>query len=145
MANEFLARGKVTEAKDSVVVFQPSNTNYQIHLQISQPYAGPIGQLVTARIRVKAAKIYTVPSGGGFISPIFGPPKTIQGRALQLDDNVVVIRAGMPITVELPKADSAVDLSDGPLAVGEMVNAVALPGATFELVSQPTSRRGIFC
>ncbi|HEX4053697.1 MAG TPA: hypothetical protein VHX86_05495 [Tepidisphaeraceae bacterium] len=134
MTNGFLARGKVTQTKDSLIVFQPSDTNYELHLQTVRPYTGPIGQLIDARIRAKAAKVYTVPSGGGFISPLFGPPRTIQGRALQLDDKTVVIRAGVPISVELPKADSAVDLTDGPLTVGSLVNAVALPGATFEFI-----------
>jgi hypothetical protein len=133
MANGFIARGKVTEVKDSFVVFQPLDTNYQLHLQTARPYTGPVGQLISARVQAKAAKVYTVPSGGGFISPLFGPPRTIQGRALQVDDHTIVIRAGIPISVELPKADEAVDLSEGPLAVGSIVNAVALPGATFEL------------
>ncbi len=122
------------EVKDSLVVFQPFDTNYQLHLQTVRPYAGPIGQPIDARIRAKAMKVYTVPSGGGFIAPLFGSPRTIQGRALQLDDKVVVIRAGVPISVELPQADSAVDLTDGPLTVGSIVNAVALPGATFEFI-----------
>ncbi len=135
MTNGFLARGKVTEAKDSLVVFQPFDTNYQLHLQTARPYTGPIGQLISARIRAKAAKVYTVPSGGGFISPLFGPPRIIQGRAMQVDDRRIIIRAGVPMTVELPKSDEGVDLSEGPLAVGSIVNAVALPGATFELAT----------
>jgi hypothetical protein len=134
MTNGFLARGKVMEANDSLIVFQPSNTNYQMHLRPTRPYSGPVGQPIDARIQAKAMKIYTVPSGGGFIAPLFGPPKTIQGRALLLDEKSVVIEAGVPIVVEIPQADSGVDLSEGPLAVGSIVNAVALPGATFEFI-----------
>jgi hypothetical protein len=135
MTNGILARGKVTEANDSRVVFQPFDTNYQLHLNTVRPYAGPIGKIVSARIHAKAVKVYTVPSGGGFISPLFGPPKIIQGRALQVDDRMVVIRAGVPVTVELPAADEAVDLTEGPLAIGSIVNAVTLAGATFELAT----------
>jgi hypothetical protein len=134
MSNGFLARGKVVEAKDSTVVFTPADTNYQMHLQTTGAYAGPMGQYVEARIRVKARKVYTVPSGGGFVAPIFGPPKTLQGRALYVDDRQVVIRAGAPIAVDLPSSDEAVDLTDGPVKVGEMINVAALPGATFEYV-----------
>ena len=133
MTNGILARGKVTEANDSRVVFQPFDTNYQLHLKTVRPYAGPIGQLISARIHAKAVKVYTVPSGGGFISPLFGPPEIIKGRAMQVDDRQVVIRAGVPVTVELPATDEAVDLSEGPLAVGCLVNAVTVAGATFEL------------
>jgi len=135
MANGFLARGKVIAAKDSSVVFEPLNSNYQLHLQVASPYKGPMGQLIDARIRAKAKKVYTVPSGGGFISPIFGPPKTIQGRALYVEEGLIVLRAGVPISIELPPSVDAVDLSEGGIAVGSMVNAVTLPGATFELVT----------
>src|SRR5271170_1125044 len=113
MANDYLARGKVVEAKDSMVVFQPSDTNYQLYLQTARPYTGPIGQLIDARLRAKARKVYTVPSGGGFISPIFGSPRTIQGRALHVEDRQIVVRAGVPIAIDLPQSDEAVDLSDG--------------------------------
>jgi hypothetical protein len=135
MSGGFLARGKVVEARDSMVVFQPSDTNYQIHLQTTRPYTGPIGQPIDARIRVKARKVYTVPSGGAFISPIFGPPRILQGRALHVDDRQLIIRAGAPICVELPQLDDAVDLDAGPIAVGSMINVAALPGTTFELVA----------
>jgi hypothetical protein len=135
MDNGFLARGKVLEAKDSLVVFQPSDTNYQLYLQSAQRYTGPINQLIHARIQAKARKIYTVPSGGGFIAPIFGSPRTIQGRALHVEPRQIVVRASIPISVELPAADDALDLSEGPISVGSIVNVVALPGATFELVS----------
>src|SRR5208282_3335393 len=105
MSNGFLARGKVVEAKDSLVVFQPSDTNYQLYLQSARPYTGPIGQIIDARLRAKARKVYTVPSGGGFISPIFGSPRTLQGRALHVEDGMLVIRAGLPVVVELPNSD----------------------------------------
>jgi hypothetical protein len=133
-ATELLARGKVTQVTDGKIVFQPQNTNYEMHLQPSRPYSGPVGQLVSARIRVKARKIYTVPSGGGFVSPIFGPPRTIQGRALKLEGGSVIVRAGTVIEVELPTADDSMDLAEGPIDVGALVNAVALPGATIEFI-----------
>jgi hypothetical protein len=84
-------------------------------------------------IRVVARKVYTVPSGGNFINPIFGPPRTIQGRVRALDGGSMVVQAGMPVHVELPAEASAVELANGPIAVGSLVNVVALPGATFEL------------
>jgi hypothetical protein len=132
MASEFAACGKVTAVKDGQVVFAPSNTNYLLYLQTARPYQGPIDQLISATIRVKARKVYTVPSGGGFISPLFGPPRTIQGRALKVEQGKLVLRAGVPVEVELPASDDAVDLSEGPIKPGTIVNAVALPGAMFE-------------
>jgi hypothetical protein len=135
MSNGFLARGKVVEAKDSLVVFQPFDTNYQLYLQAVRPYTGPIGQPIDARLRAKARKVYTVPSGGGFISPIFGSPRTLQGRALHVEERQIVIRAGVPIAVDLPQPDDAIDLDNGPIEVGAIINVAALPGMTFEFVS----------
>jgi hypothetical protein len=139
-SNGFLARGKVVEVKDTLVVFAPLETNYRLHLQASHRYTGPVNQIIEARIRAKARKVYTVPSGGGFISPIFGSPRTIQGRALLVEDRQLVLRAGFPIAIDLPQSDDAVDLDDGPISVGATVNVVALPGATFELAAAPAAR-----
>jgi hypothetical protein len=132
-AKDFAARGKVTAVRDGLVVFAPTNTNYQLYLQTARQYEGPIGQLISCAVRVKARKVYTVPSGGGFISPLFGSPRILQGRALLVEDSLVVIRAGVAVEIELPTSVDAMDLSEGPIAAGTFVNAVALPGATFEL------------
>jgi hypothetical protein len=139
-SNGYLARGKVVEATDAHVIFAPLETNYRLYLSASQRYTGPLNQIIEARIRAKARKVYTVPSGGGFISPIFGSPRTIQGRALLVEDRQVVLRAGFPIAIDLPQNDDAVDLDDGFISVGVIVNVVALPGATFELAVVPAGR-----
>jgi hypothetical protein len=139
-SNGYLARGKVVEAKDSLVVFAPLDTNYQLHLQTAQRYTGPINQIVEARIRAKARKVYTVPSGGGFISPIFGSPRIIQGRALHVEERQIVLRASVPISIDLPQTEDAIDLDDGSISVGALVNVVTLPGATFELATASAAR-----
>lgn len=127
------ARGKVTAPKDGVVHFAPSGTNYELHL-VTAKAATEFGRLVEGVIRVRARKVWTVPSGGNFIAPIFGPPRTIQGRVKSLSDRELVVHAGVPIVVELPAEAQGYDLARGPIAVGVMVNVVALPGATFEPV-----------
>jgi hypothetical protein len=142
-ASDFPARGKVVSVMDGKVVFAPSNTNYQLHLSVASPYTGPVGQLVDGLIRVKARKVYTVPSGGGFISPIFGPPRTLQGWALYVDDTTVVIRAGAPIVIELPAADDALDLEEGAIRVGAIVNVAATPSVSFQLVSAGLAKSSV--
>ena len=129
----FPARGKVVELKSDVVKFSPANTNYELHLA-APGYAGPVKTPVDGVIRVTARKAYTVPSGGNFISPIYGSPRTIQGRVRSIDGNVIVVHAGTPITVQLPAESSAVELGNGAISVGSLVNVVALPGAAFEWV-----------
>lgn len=133
--SDFVARGKVIGIKEGVVIFSPAGLNYELHFTPLTPYTGPLDQYIEARLRVKARKVYTVPSGGNFVSPLFGPPRTMQGRVLFADEKTVVIRAGAPIAVELPDAADSIDLSEGLIRVGAIVNAVGLPGATFELVS----------
>ena len=63
-----------------------------------------------------------------------GPPKIIQGRVRFADARQLVLHAGVPIVVELPSGDDAIDLGNGPIAAGSLVNVVAMPGATFEAV-----------
>ena len=83
-----------------------------------------------------ARKVMTVPSGGNFVVPIFGPPRIVQGRVRYLSADVLVVHAGTNFVVQLPVSDSAFDLSSGPIAMGSMVNATVLPGATLEVVTR---------
>ena len=131
------ARGKILSVEGRTVVFQPPNTNYKLRLEAQGGLDGaPIGVTVDAIIRVQARKLWTVPSGGNFIEPIYGPPRKIQGRIKYLDDKEMVVQAGTPILVSLPASDEAYDLPEGPLAVGRLVNVSAMPGATIELIKK---------
>jgi hypothetical protein len=65
-----------------------------------------------------------------------GPPKIIQGRVRQVDDQSIIVHAGATFVVDLPGAENAIDLPHGPITVGNMVNVTALPGATIELVTR---------
>jgi hypothetical protein len=129
------ARGKVIEATGGVVKFAPANTTYRLHLS-APAYDGPLNAPVEGVIRVQARKTYTVPSGGNFISPIYGPPRTIQGRVRAVEGNSIIVQAGVPIHVEMPPEASAVELANGAIAVGSLVNVVALPGASFEPINK---------
>src|SRR5690349_12880387 len=134
--HDFPARGKIIEVKNGVVVFQPSNTNYQIWLGVENDAKHEVSkQPIECFIRVEARKVYTVPSGGNFIQPIFGPPKIIQGRVKYADDKTLVVQAGTLIICQLPAAETAIDLSEGKIRVGHMANVVALPGARIELAA----------
>jgi len=141
-STDFPGRGKIVEIRDNIVVFQPSLTNYQIHLQFTGDTKPELSKHpVECLIRVEARKVYTVPSGGNFIQPIFGPPKIIQGRVKYADNKTVVVHAGVPIICQLPDADTAIDLSEGNIRVGHMANVVALRGATIEVLAVETSTR----
>jgi len=130
-SSDFPARGKVLEATTDRVVFAPAGTSYTLHLKPDGPYDGPLDTPVSAVVRVQARKLYRVPSGGSFIQPITGEPRIVQGRVVWLSERQLLLRAGTHVLVDLPPDDSAIELGDGEIAVGSMVNVVALPGATF--------------
>lgn len=133
---DYPAAGRILSIEADAILFNPVNTNYELRLLVPDSPVAPIDERITGLIRVTARKLYTVPSGGNFISPIFGPPRIIQGRIRHLDDRQMVVHAGTPVIVDLPEAVNAHDLANGPLAVGTMVNVVALPGARFEAVAR---------
>ena len=133
-AQAFAARGKVTAVKDGLVHFAPAGTNYELHLA-APGYAGPAGVAMQGAIHLVARKVWTVPSGGNFISPIFGTPRTVQGMIRAIADRSIVVHAGVPMVVELPASESGYDLANGSLRVGAMVNIMVMPGARFEAAS----------
>ncbi len=134
---DFPACGKIIAMENRAVVFAPANTNYEIRLDAEGSLDGAqIGVMTEGLIRLDARKVWTVPSGGNFISPIFGPPRTVQGRIRYLDDNQMVIQAGVPIVVRLPSDPDAYDLVRGPLTVGILVNIAAQSGGTFEWLAK---------
>jgi hypothetical protein len=142
-AAHYTAKGKITAVRDNgVVVFAPAGTNYELHLvSANGKYAGPIGKPVEGIIRVKARKIWTVSSGGNFVSPLFGEPRTIQGRVRHApSDQTLVIHAGTNFHLELPPGDAGVDLTAGPIRAGAMVNVMAMPAPTFELAGAVAGR-----
>lgn len=130
---EGLSRGKITELRDGVAVFAPSNSNYQLHLGCADAVGVTLNTLVDVRITADARKVWTVPSGGNFITPIHGTPRIIQGRVRQLSQTHAVIQSAALIHVKLPEHDHSYDLNHGPIEVGKMLNVTLLPGAALEL------------
>ena len=134
--NQFPARGKITQVlpDGKTVIFQPAGTNYELHLGVLDSDKPQVStRPIDGIIHVKARKVWTIPSGGNFVAPIFGPPKTIQGRVKWLDERLLLVQAGTMFVVEIPASDSAVDLANGAIEAGALVNVTGLPGATLEV------------
>lgn len=131
--SDFAAKGKVLRIEGDAVVFAPSGTTYELLLKGA--YSGPLNVPVSILIRAEARKIFTLPTGGNFVAPIFGPPKVLQGRvrAVSPADNTVVVQAGVPVLLKLPPDDTAIDLNNGAISTRTMLNATVMPGARFEL------------
>jgi hypothetical protein len=123
--------GKVISSQDGIVVFQPTGTRYEFRLAGS--FKGTLNSPVKCTVRVKARKVYTVPSGGSFVAPIYGPPRIVQGQVRKADSRSLIVQAGScSFHVELPHEESGIDLDDGPIFTGRLVNVVCEPGARVE-------------
>lgn len=131
---DFPARGKVIRVEGNVVVFNPAGTTYELHLVNrggQPPAAAPA--TISCHIRGVARKVWTMASGGNFVTPILGTPRVVQGMVRYLDEKTAVIQAGVPFILALPDDSSSFDLINGPVTTGVMINATIFPGATFEL------------
>jgi hypothetical protein len=131
--NDFISTGKIIAFKDGIAVFVPRGTNYEMYLKTSSVDL-PLGTPVNVRIRISARKLWTVPSGGNFVTPIFGPPRIVQGRVRHAENRALVVHATANFIVDLPAADTALDLTEGAITVNRMVNVVALPGAAMDFI-----------
>jgi hypothetical protein len=136
-ATEFPSKGRIREVKDGRAIFLPAGTNYELRLNTASPYAGEVDTPIRALIRGAARKVYTVPSGGNFITPILGEPRIVQGRVLWADEKTIVVQGGANFIIDLPAANSAIDLDEGPIAVNALVNVTIFPGARLEVDSSP--------
>ena len=142
LSSAYVAQGKVKAVRAGGVVFAPVGTNYELHLAVTGgKYEGSIGKPVEGIIRVQARKVWTVASGGNFVSPLFGEPRTIQGRVRHVaSPEALIIHAGTSFHLELPPNDIGVDLTAGPIRIGTMVNVMAMPAPTFELLTVAAGR-----
>ena len=142
-ALDFPARGKVIRVEGNVVVFNPSATTYELRLVNVDGAEMPAvsNAAISCYIRCNARKVWTMPSGGNFVTPIFGPPRVVQGRVRYLEESgLAVVQAGTPIIVTLPGDPVAYDLVNGPITTAAIINATILPGATFELARAAVSQ-----
>ena len=133
---DLATKGIITHVSDggATLVFHPHNTNYMHQLVGDGSITAASGLHVNGVIHVKARKVYTVPSGGGFVQPVLGSPRIIQGRVISLDEKSIVVKAGATFVVELPTGLDTIDLHTGAIHANSLVNVVAFPGAMFERV-----------
>jgi len=140
---DFPSRGHVIEVADQHVVFAPNGFRCRLQLQTRSRYAGPLNVPVNAIVHGVARQLWTIAAGGNFIAPIFGSPRTVQGRVKFISDSEVVVQAGLPIVLQLPQSDMAIDLTNGQMAVGVMINAMVMPGMEFHWLDASPAAGGL--
>ena len=134
---DFPARGKILRIENNLVVFNPAGTTYELHLVAAGgELPAPSARVVSCLIRATARKVWTMASGGNFVTPIFGTPRVLQGRVRYLEDGLAVVQTGVPIVLALPADPTAFDLVNGPIVPAGMLNATIVPGTTIELVRE---------
>jgi hypothetical protein len=126
-----LTRGTVRTASERRLVLGVDDTNYELHLDCQAELVA--GQRVEGKVIVGARKVWTVSAGGSFISPLAGTPRVIQGRVKAVDGKRLIVQAGATVCVDLPDDRSSLDLMNGEVTPGVMVNVTTLAGARFEL------------
>jgi hypothetical protein len=138
--SDFPARGKIIRVEGNTVVFNPAGTTYELHLvnRGPAPVASPAN--INCQIGGVARKIWTMASGGNFVTPILGTPRMVQGMVRYLDEKIAVIQAGVPFVIALPPDATSFDLINGPISPGVMINVTLMPGATFELAREAVAQ-----
>ena len=133
-----LFRAKLVEKDAERVVVAIPATNYRLYLAVDSPLDAAVGQTVTGRIHARAGKIDLVRSGGRYIEPVFGRPRRLQGRILeigpgpdQLTVNCVAPFVCTVTTDQDPRAfqrDQLIHFDIGPNAIFEPIAGPAPAG-----------------
>lgn len=130
-----VARGVLLETSDVDgeirIVLAIPNSDYRLHLVLNSTGRDlKIGRALHGRIDVQAHRIDVSGTGGQFIDPVMGRPRTIQGRirAIESNANVLVIQATVPIRAHLRRPQHAQDFEPG-----QLVQFNVDRGATFTI------------
>jgi len=127
-----ISEGVLKDAGDGTITLAKPGTNYALELVTLEPVAKPAGAKIRGEIRVQAARMDVIASGGKYIEPVAGPPRRVAGRIVEVDAraNLVIVDVG-PFTVvctphPLQKASK--------FAVDQMVTMGIRPGASFKAI-----------
>ena len=104
-------------------------TDYALELAIDPEAVIEPGGMVTGEIRVEAARIDTIKTGGRYIEPLAGPPRRVAGRVIEPDPhaNVIVVDAGpFPVVCTPSHPQRSKDFEHG-----QLVTMGVRPGAVF--------------
>ncbi len=127
-----IVEGVLRATGDDFVSLAKAGTEYVLDLVVESPVGKEPGEKVRGEIRVSAAKITVIETGGKYIEPLVGTPRRVAGRIVEIDGraNLLVVDAGPFVVVCTP----------GPLQkaarfeVGKMVTMGVKPGASFKAI-----------
>jgi len=127
-----IARGVLMEIKETdegrEIILAIPNSDYRLHLVPTGEITTPVGRAIHGRIDLNARRIDVCGTGGQFIDPVYGRPRTVTGRirAIIADDNALIVKAKIPLRVHVRAPQKATDFETGTL-----INFFVDRGATF--------------
>ncbi len=116
---------------DHVVLTLP-HTDYRIHLQVrdggSLLSGSEVGKPISGTIEAQARRVDVVHTGGRYIEPVYGRPRRLQGRIVELDrrKNTITVQCPCPIVCTLMSPQEARGFE-----LGQLVSFDIERGATF--------------
>jgi hypothetical protein len=128
-ANDYPAVGKVIEVGEGEATLSPTGSEYELVLCCADAQVKAGDDRLRVTVHAVAERLWTVPAGGNFVTPIRGTPRVIQGRVICADARQLVVQAGLPVLIDLPREGKDFNLAAGPLAVGARVNVLVQPRA----------------
>ena len=126
-----LARGVLESLTDDELVLAVGHSNYRLHLVPTVPASEidvPVGKRIRGVIEARALRIHPARGGGRFIEPIWGAPRIVAGKVLQVDqaNQRVLVDVSVPMWVTVPEGQDF-----GVLEEGQLVNFYVQSGVTF--------------
>lgn len=131
MKSEHVARGVLESLAEDKLVLSLPGTDYRLTLVPAVPmmaFPVPVGRRIKGVIHAEALRIHTSSGGGRFIEPVYGMPRIVAGKVLDIDEasKQVVVDVSVPITVStLPEQHFDI------FTIGSMVNFYVKSGALF--------------
>lgn len=127
-----ISEGVLRAIGGGTVTIAKPETNYALELVVDEPVTRAVGEKVRGEVRVNAARMDVIETGGKYIEPVDGPPRRVAGRIVEIDGaaNLVIVDAG-PFNVvctphPLQKASK--------FRVDQMVTMGVKPGASFKMI-----------
>ena len=127
-ADPAVCRARLEESGPEGFVISLPGTEYMLRLHLKGATAVAPGKRISGVITGTAQKFHRASAGGGFIEPVEGHPRIVQGRVRATDAsaNRVLVQAVVPMWVTPAAGQSARDFH-----AGDFVNFYMESGVTF--------------
>lgn len=122
--------GKLLEHTPGQMVLGLPDTDYRMKLvlEIEPPVA--VGQKITGTLHATARRVDVIPAGGGYVEPVFGRPRRVQGRITggHGPSRTLYVKAGPTLICTLSDERQ----SPEQFSIGQLVSFDVEAGAVFK-------------